>query len=729
MQLKKFLTFDDVALVPSFSNLTSRLEPDTSTWLTKDLKIPFPIVNSPMDSVIGYELADLLIELGSVPIFNRLKSFEQYENLYNKYENKVFACTGVQDLDYTKKVLDLGFDKILLDTANGWTRTMLNFIYSIKKYNSKVQVMAGNISTAMGYVDLVNAGADSVRVGIGNGCFAEDTQVLMADGNYRGISKIKAGEYVINRNGKPVKVLKVLNKGFREVRKIRTSNWYKPTYVTPDHNYYIGDLTQLSYNTIQSKGIAALLRRDRKNRSNFTWSPIGDADPKKNFLLTPSDIKFTLRKQFKVDLQEYSTKSKVEDNQLTTNGYNKFNRFLYSNYNLGYIFGLFLGDGCSNLCINKKNCESGKVIWYFNITELSIINKLLETLRKELNISGKVTLSKNCYRVTVYNKCLARLFAKFGKNQNKKLPLEFYCSDVKYLEGLYDGLVDSDGHEEQNGRVGFFNTSLDLLNLFNFLCFSLNKTFSNATRKGIQGNLTGKIGNYSDLYSCRVHTSNRLCQQFWYSTILEIETVLNKVEVWDIEVDCPTHSFIANNSIVHNSACTTRIVTAVGLPAFSVLCECAEMSKKYKIPFLCDGGIRNSRDLSLAVAAGATACMVGKLLALTNESAAEKKEVDEQGILFNEGYGKKTLARYRGQASEEYQVANYGKVKEGTVPEGIGFWAPVTGSAKDVLKDLVAGLRSSMTYLGAKNIKEYQQKSEFVEVTPSYMIESKPRPE
>jgi IMP dehydrogenase len=84
-------------------------------------------------------------------------------------------------------------------------------------------------------------------------------------------------------------------------------------------------------------------------------------------------------------------------------------------------------------------------------------------------------------------------------------------------------------------------------------------------------------------------------------------------------------------------------------------------------------------------------------------------------------------AKYRGQASKDFQEDFKGGMKKGTVPEGESFWAPVTGTVQDVVDDLLGGLRSAMTYGGARSIKELQNKAEFVEVTSNYLSESKPR--
>lgn len=164
------------------------------------------------------------------------------------------------------------------------------------------------------------------------------------------------------------------------------------------------------------------------------------------------------------------------------------------------------------------------------------------------------------------------------------------------------------------------------------------------------------------------------------------------------------------------SACTTRMVTGFGVPQFSAIYECAKIAEKLRIPLIADGGIRDSRDLVLALAAGASSVMLGKLFALTTESAAIKRN----SIAGLE-------AKYRGQASEDFQNDFYGSLKAKTVAEGIDFWAAVSGSAQDLIEKLLGGLRSGMTYGGARSIKELQRKAEFVEVTQAYLHESRPR--
>lgn len=173
------------------------------------------------------------------------------------------------------------------------------------------------------------------------------------------------------------------------------------------------------------------------------------------------------------------------------------------------------------------------------------------------------------------------------------------------------------------------------------------------------------------------------------------------------------------------AACTTRMVTGFGVPQFTAIRDCAEIAEKLRVPLIADGGIRNSRDVVLALAAGASTVMIGKLFALTEESAAEKADFCEHPVDGMSLVVRK--AKYRGQASADFQEDYYGKLKDGTVPEGESYWAPSTGPAQKTIDELLGGLRSGLTYGGARSIKELQRKAEFVEVTHTYMAESKPR--
>jgi len=186
------------------------------------------------------------------------------------------------------------------------------------------------------------------------------------------------------------------------------------------------------------------------------------------------------------------------------------------------------------------------------------------------------------------------------------------------------------------------------------------------------------------------------------------------------------------------AACTTRVVTGFGVPQFTAIRDCAEEAQHFRVPIIADGGIRSSADIVKALAAGASTVMMGKIFALTNESAAEKRSIEKFEIPQHEcNAGSPPVycrsnkppfeAKYRGQASEDFQNEFYGGLKAKTVAEGTDFWAPVTGSARDVIDQLLGGVRSGLTYAGARDIKELQRKAEFVKVSKAYQAESNPR--
>lgn len=331
-------TYDDVALVPQFNNIPSRTEPSLETWLTRHLKIGIPLVAANMDTVMSYELADVLLAQGSLPIFHRFTSMEEQEKWVRKYKEKTFISCGILKLDETRKLLDLGAAGVCIDVAHGHSDRMFRHIQEVKKSHPNAQVIAGNVCTAMAYHDLVNAGADAVKVGVGPG-----------------------------------------------------------------------------------------------------------------------------------------------------------------------------------------------------------------------------------------------------------------------------------------------------------------------------------------------------------------------------------------------AACTTRMVTGFGVPQFTAVLDCARIAEKLRVPLIADGGIRTSRDVMLALAAGASTVMIGKRFALTRESAAPKRpsKTAPSGL----------EAKFRGQASADFQNDFYGGLKAKTVAEGIDFWAPVTGSAAELIEEFLGGVRSGMTYGGARNLKELVRKAEFVQVSSTYIQESRPRPE
>jgi len=168
------------------------------------------------------------------------------------------------------------------------------------------------------------------------------------------------------------------------------------------------------------------------------------------------------------------------------------------------------------------------------------------------------------------------------------------------------------------------------------------------------------------------------------------------------------------------SICTTRIVSGVGVPQISAIEECSTVGKKHGVPVIADGGIKYSGDFAKALAAGAQSVMIGSLLAGTDESPGEL--ITYQGRQYKTYRGMGSIGAMTKGSSDRY--FQEGTAADKLVPEGIEGRVPHAGSIRDVIFQLVGGLRSSMGYVGARDIVDYQEKAEFVEITSAGLKES-----
>lgn len=158
------------------------------------------------------------------------------------------------------------------------------------------------------------------------------------------------------------------------------------------------------------------------------------------------------------------------------------------------------------------------------------------------------------------------------------------------------------------------------------------------------------------------------------------------------------------------SMCTTRIITGCGVPQLSAIALCAKVAQEYDIPVIADGGIRTSGDIVKAFAAGASTVMLGSMLAGTIETPGEIKNGRKQ---------------YRGMASKSAQVSWRGNLPEGMAPEGESTQVSVKGHVKDVLMELMGGIRSGMSYVNATTLNEIKDKARFVEMSAHGTQESR----
>ena len=689
------LDFSDVLIRPKRSTLSSRNEVELERsfifkYKNGEIKKEWkgiPIMASNMDTTGTIEMYKVLSQFKMITCFHKYYNFEDFQDL-DLDPNYYAISTGITNTDYEKlKILveKLNPTFLCIDVANGYMYAFVEFVKKVSENYPNLVIICGNVvSREMVEELIINAGADIIKCGIGGGCFTQDTKVLMADGTYRNINKVKTDEYVINKNGKPVKVLNVIDQGKKEVLKITTNNWHKDIFVTKNHEYWIGDLSSSSYSSVQNSGIAKLLDKQAKTKpksSKYKWLNINDVDNKKMFTLMPKNIEWLLQEEFSIDFDT--------ENTLET-------KHVKSGYKLGYIFGTYLGNDNSKLV-------SGACHWLFGLRENDIANRVKDYIKELIDYNCNISVEDNkVLSVNCYNKCLSNLLYDFGANIEKKLPTKYYCKNKEYIKGIFDGLIDSGGHIEVN-KSGSLNKSLDntseyIIELFNWCCINLNISFCSTKSKR-------SIENLQHSYKVKTHTLNRYTEDYVYSN-LQTKQEFDIKDTWDIEVDCPTHSFIANNSIVHNSVCTTRIQTGIGMPQLSCVMECADAAHGVNGKVISDGGCSVPGDISKAFGANADFVMLGGMLAGHTESGGEI--IKEDGKLYKMFYGmssKNAMNKYSGGMAKHRSS------------EGKTVKIPYKGDVKNTIENILGGIRSTCTYIGAKTLKDISKCTSFVRVT------------
>jgi IMP dehydrogenase len=173
---------------------------------------------------------------------------------------------------------------------------------------------------------------------------------------------------------------------------------------------------------------------------------------------------------------------------------------------------------------------------------------------------------------------------------------------------------------------------------------------------------------------------------------------------------------------------TTRVVTGHGVPQLSAIMQCrnAINASKTNTALIADGGVRNSGDIVKALAAGADTVMVGRLFAGTQETPGK--------VIFQDRFGsyheateetmpvnQKRFKKYRGQSSQEF-LESVGK--NGVSAEGESQYVPYQGTVVNVLKELVGGIKSGMSYAGCTNLDKLSEYATFIEITHHGYIES-----
>ncbi|HEY8504887.1 MAG TPA: IMP dehydrogenase [Gemmataceae bacterium] len=633
---------------------------------------------------------------------------------------RVGAAVGVHDYERAESLIRAGVDVLVVDSAHGHSRNVIQTLRELKQQFA-IDVIAGNVATAEGARALADAGADAVKVGIGPGCFAAGTRILMADATYKNIEDVRPGDRVINMHGEPVRVVRAWCTGVREVMAVRHTASYRETYVTPDHRYYVGDLNTTALETVASKGFAAVLARPTKRGvSKLGWKAVGTL--RRDVLLLPRRIAFELPDRITIDLAEFA----LRPARLA-----RYKREVTESYELGYLFGAFLGGG--HAFLNRvRNSDIGRVSWYFGKGEGEIAAKLARCVGAVTGVTVEPRQDGSLTTVHLYSLQWARLLGSFGKRHEKHLPQKYLCGDPLYLRGLFDGLMDSDGTTDGGGRLCFRNSSPRVVELFNVLCFLLEGSFPNtATEKPSAGGLAGTTAERCrESYRSRLNVSHRKRHSGAYQVVkpLGSRPLGVAVPVYDIEVDCPTHSFIADNTIVHNSICTTRVVSGVGVPQMTAIAGAARGLRGTDVPIIADGGIRYSGDITKALAGGAHSVMIGGLFAGLAESPG--RTILYKGRSFKVYRGMGSLGAMIAGSGDRYSQSEAargdGKEAGKLVPEGVEGRVPYKGPLGPFVYQLIGGVRAGMGYCGARNLEDLRTKARFIQVSAASVQESHP---
>jgi IMP dehydrogenase len=171
------------------------------------------------------------------------------------------------------------------------------------------------------------------------------------------------------------------------------------------------------------------------------------------------------------------------------------------------------------------------------------------------------------------------------------------------------------------------------------------------------------------------------------------------------------------------SICITRVVTGSGVPQLTAVIDSVKVARDHEIPIISDGGIRNSGDITKALAAGASSVMIGSLFGGTDESPG--KSLVKNGKKFKMYRG---MASFYASLGRKYREAGPQVVDSDDlndyVPEGVEAMVPYNGSVVELIRQMAGGLRSGLSYCGAKTIPEMQMNAEFIKITSAGYIES-----
>ena len=212
-------TFDDVNIIPRYSSIESRSDIDISMPITRNFSLSVPIIASPMDTIVGEEMMKTMRDCGGMAVLPRFAPIGERVEIVKRVREYMRTNTRPGDTEHADvlcvaigvtgnyyedaiELLDAGANMILIDVAHGHTEYMKNALCSLKTLAEtyKFDIMAGNVATSEGTVDIMTWGANGIRCGIGGGCFIEGSLVNTGKKLVK-IEDLPIGESVITHTG------------------------------------------------------------------------------------------------------------------------------------------------------------------------------------------------------------------------------------------------------------------------------------------------------------------------------------------------------------------------------------------------------------------------------------------------------------------------------------------------------------------------------------------------
>ena len=322
------------------------------------------------------------------------------------------------------------------------------------------------------------------------GYFSGEVRVLLPNGVYKDISAIKIGDLVLNLRNEPVKVTNVFQCPETPMIEVRYQNWYTPLYCTKNLQLLIADAPT----------------NDNPSLEEVKWVSAENLNEKHNLTSEKHVYSSLLPNDFFVDIA-------VPGKKLV----------LTPSFDLGFIFGLYSGYG---------SIIDGSIVFRFGPND-DLVEQVEGLLKNLFDATADVEKNKFCY--TVRSNCvqLLELFEEFGSKLERKIPQKYWSSNQEYITGLFSGLVDY----EPNTRVNrYIPVTKDMAEVFFWCCSLLGLTFENDTT-GIKKVYPMSVKDKQD--------------DAYLGSVLHVNTEHRTLqEGWNISVDCPTESFIANNVVV-----------------------------------------------------------------------------------------------------------------------------------------------------------------------------------